>query len=393
MTWRGRLVRAWVAAALTACGCVAKPSPLSALPPVAPVAAVPPARQDNPEVARSQKPEGAGHADTAVCLIGLPVDRPAESSHAHPATTICAVVNGEPILAEEVGMSCMQQMMVARTPKERQEVFKAARDQIIDREILLQDAFTKLERGGKQGTAFLHKLQEIAHEEFDKRWLKPLMKHNHIESPEEFTTFMRRNGMSLEVMRRWWERNFMAMEYLHSRVEPHISRIGHTEIADYYSSHIEEFTQSDSVQWQDIFIDAGQHASRGDARRFTDSLVQRIRQGEDFAKLSYEFDNGTSGRYRKGEGEGRKRGEIRPHEAETTLFEMHDRDIQVIERARGFHIVRLVKREHAGPIPFDGKVQKEIRDKLRNVVFQRERDSIVKELKRKAVIDTNDKLN
>jgi hypothetical protein len=38
-------------------------------------------------------------------------------------------------------------------------------------------------------------------------------------------------------------------------------------------------------------------------------------------------------------------------------------------------------------------VQKEIRDKLRNAVFQRERESIVKELKRKAVIDTNDKLN
>jgi hypothetical protein len=392
MTWRGRLARAWVAAVLTACGCVAKPSPLAALPPAAPVIAES-TRPDNREVARSQKPEAASHADTAVCLIGLPVDRPAEASHARPATTICAVVNGEPILAEEVGMSCLQQMMLARTPKERLEIFKQARDQIIDREILLQDAFAKLERGGPKGTKFLDELKKIAREEFEKRWLKPLMKANHIDSPEEFTAFLQRNGMSLEVMRRWWERNFMAMEYLHSRVEPNISRIGHMEIADYYNSHREEFTQPDSVQWQDIFIDASQHASRADARRFADSLVQRLRQNEDFAKLSYEFDNGTSGRYRKGEGEGRKRGEIRPREAEEVLFQMHDGDIQIVERPRGFHIVRLIKREYAGPIPFDRKVQKEITDKLRNTVFQRERESIVKELKRKAVIDTNDKLN
>lgn len=398
MTWRGRLARAWLAAVLAACGCVAKPSHLSALPPAAgaaPPAPVPPAASvahpDN-EVARSQKPD-AGQGGMAVCLISLPVDRPAEASHARPAATICAVVNGEPILTEEVTMACLQQMMGARTPRERQEIFRQTRELIIEREILLQDAFAKLERGGKQGAKFLEQLKKVAGEEFHKRWMKPLMKLNHIDSTQEFTVFLQRNGMTLEVMRRLWERNFMSQEYVHSRIEPHISRIGHTEIAEYYDSHREEFTQPDSVEWQDIFIDASQHASRPAARQFADSLLQRIRQGEDFAKLSWEFDNGTSGRYRKGEGEGRKRGEVRPREAEEVLFSMHDGDLQIIERPRGFHILRLVKRAYAGPIPFDGKVQKEIHNKLRMAVFQREKESVVKELKRKAVIDINEKLN
>ncbi len=213
------------------------------------------------------------------------------------------------------------------------------------------------------------------------------MKQNRLESREEFGRIMEQHGMSLEVMRRWWQRNFMAQQYLHSRIEPHLSRIGHTEIAEYYASHQEEFTQPDSVHWQDIFIDATQHAARADARRFADSLIVRVREGEDFAKLSAEFDNGTSGRFRKGDGQGRKHGEIFPTEAEPVLFQMHDGDIQIVERPRGFHVVRLVKRDYAGPIPFDQKVQKEIRDKLKTLVFKREMESVVKELKRKAVID------
>jgi peptidyl-prolyl cis-trans isomerase SurA len=373
MTWCGRLARIGVAVALVIGGCMARSSALSALP---------------PDVARSQKPEATGsHTLAAVCLISQPVQQPAEASNANPTATIRAVVNGDPILDEEVRMSCYQQLAGARSPKERQEILKQALETLIDREVLLQDALAKLERGGKQGEKFIQKLREVADEEFDKRWLKPLMEHNHIENRDEFAGFMQRGGMSLDVMRRWWQRNFMAMEYLRSRVEPHLSRIGHTEIADYYTSHREEYTQPDSVHWQDILINAAPHASRAAARQFAESLVRRVREGEDFVKLSAEFDNGTSGRFRKGDGEGRKRGEIFPREAEPVLFKMHEGDVEIVECTPGFHIVRLVKRQYAGPIPFDGKVQKEIRDKLRGMVFQREMKSIVIELKRKAVID------
>jgi parvulin-like peptidyl-prolyl isomerase len=374
-------------AALTVCGCTAKQATLSALPPLP----VPPAAaetQEKKEIARFQKPDSPSSANT---LVALPVERPAQASHANPTATIRAVVNGEPILDEEVRMSCYEQLRGARTDKEAEEVLRQAVEQIIDREVLLQDAIAKLERGGPQGAKFLEQIKKVASEQFDIHWLKPVMKANHMDNRQEFAAFMRHNHMSLDVMRRFWERNFMAMEYLRSRIEPQISRIGHTEISEYYSSHREEFTQADSVDWQDIFIDATRHASPAAARQFAESLRQRIRQGEDFAKLSQEYDNGESGRFRKGDGQGHKRGEIFPHEAEDVLFQIHEGDIEIIERVRGYHVVRLVKRQHAGPIPFDAKVQKEIRNKLRNNVFQRERDRIVKELKRKAVIEISNK--
>jgi parvulin-like peptidyl-prolyl isomerase len=392
MSRRGRLASVWATTALTACGCLTKASTLASLPPIP--TSPPLATTAGPEVVRSQKPDLAASPNTAVCrLINLPVDRPAEAAHASPTATIRAVVNGELILDEEVRMSCAPQLMAARTPKEREEVLRQGLEMLIDREIILQDAIGKLEHGGKQGEAFLKKIREITAEEFEKRYLRPMLKEKHLASREELAALMQQHGLSLDVTRRWWERNYMAQQVLMSRIEPHISRIGHREISEYYNSHRDEFMQPDSVDWQDIFVDATRHASRADARQFAESLVQRVRQGEDFAQLSVEFDNGESGRFRKGAGQGHKRGEIFPHEAEPLLFQMHDGDMEIVECPRGFHIIRLVKRQYAGPIPFDAKVQKEIRDKLRTVVFLREKESMVKELKRKAVIDRCDRPN
>lgn len=390
MSWHDRLALVWVMTALTACGCLTKASSLASLPPIPDSPPSPAAAA--PQVTRSQKPDSVKPANPAVCrLISLPVDRPAEVAHGSPTASIRAVVNGELILEEEVRIACMQEMMAARTPKERDEVLRQGLETLIDREILLQDAISKLQRGGKQGEAFLKKIREVASEEFDKRWLRPMLKSRHLDSRQQLATAMEQSGLSLEVMRRWWERNFMASEYLRSRVEPQISRIGHQDILDYYNSHREEYTQPDSVEWQDIFLDGTRHASRDAARQFAESLAQRVRQGDDFAKLSYEFDNGESGRFRKGSGQGSKHGEIFPHEAEERLFQMHEGDLEIVECPRGFHVIRLVKRQQAGPIPFDAKVQKEIRDKLRTAVFLREKESLVKELKRKAVIDRCDK--
>jgi hypothetical protein len=388
MNWRGWLAAAWAALALPVCGCLTKASTLAALPPLpAPSAS----SNAGPEVTRAQKPDTPNSSNTAVCrLINLPVDRPAEASYASPTATIRAVVNGDLILDEEVRITAARELAAARTPKEQQEVLKQALETLIDREILLQDAIGKLKRGGKQGEAFLKKIEEISAEEFDKHWLRPMLKDKHLNGRADLAALMRQHGLSLEVMSRWWQRNFMAQQYLSSRMEAHINRIGHAEISEYYDNHRDEYTQPESVDWQDIFIDASRHASRAAARQFAESLVQRIRQGEDFAKLSAEFDDGESGRFRKGAGQGHKRGEIFPHEAEPLLFQMHDGDIEIVERPRGFHVVQLVKRQYAGPIPFDAKVQKDIRDKLRTIVFMREKDSIVKELKRKAVIDRYD---
>ena len=111
-----------------------------------------------------------------------------------------------------------------------------------------------------------------------------------------------------------------------------------------------------------------------------------MRQGEDFAKLSEQYDDGDS-RYRKGEGIGRKHGEIKPPEVEATLFSLKEGDIAILEQPSGFRIVRVLKRQFAGLKPFDEKTQKLIKDKIRGEIMDREIKRLVVELKRDAVIE------
>jgi parvulin-like peptidyl-prolyl isomerase len=213
-----------------------------------------------------------------------------------------------------------------------------------------------------------------------------MMRSYHFPSQDELRAVMQNQGLSLDMVRRQWERNFMAMEYLRSRIKPYVDEISPKQVLDYYTKHPEEFQRADSVQWQDLFVAAEKHSSREEAHRYAETLAERVRQGEDFAKLAQDKDDGYSG-VRKGEGIGAKRGEIKPPEVETTLFQLHDGELSVVEMETGFHVVRLVKREHAGLAPFDEKTQKQIKEKLTNEVAQLEMKRIVNKLKHEAVIE------
>ena len=211
------------------------------------------------------------------------------------------------------------------------------------------------------------------------------MKASGSKTEDDFRDFLKSQGVSLDMLRRQWERNFMAMEYLRSMVHPYQERVGPQQIRDYYEKHPDEFQRPDSVQWQDLFVEAERYPSRDEARRFAEEVAERARKGEDFAKLAEQYDNGDSS-FRKGEGIGSKHGEIKPPEAETTLFQMKDGEVDVVELETGFHVVRVIKRVEAGLVDFDEKTQKRIKDKLGNETAQLEMKRIVSKLKREAVI-------
>src|SRR5207244_1017135 len=129
----------------------------------------------------------------------------------------------------------------------------------------------------------IRELEKFAEKEFEKQWLHRMMRANKIEDEKQFERFMRDNGMPLETLRRQWERNFIAMEYVRSKISPSLDKVGHLEVVEYYERHPKEFAVEDGLTWQDLFIAKQKHASPAAARQFADALLARIRQGEDFA--------------------------------------------------------------------------------------------------------------
>src|SRR5205085_7252948 len=119
-------------------------------------------------------------------------------------------------------------------------------------------------------------------------------------------------GLTVESYKRQFERNFMRMQYMQSRIFPLVkSSVNREQITDYYEQHPNEFEVVDGVKWQHIFLDASRFGSRVEAGSLANQLVARARGGEDFVQLALKHDQGDSS-YRKGEGSGRRRGEVTP---------------------------------------------------------------------------------
>ena len=169
------------------------------------------------------------------------------------------------------------------TQSRQAAVFKETLDQIVEREVVLQVAFERLRKNA--GEKSVDKLKEVADKEFDKQWVQPIMSGNKIKTEAEFKAAMREMNVSLEMMKRQWTRNFMAMEFMRQTVFAKTEVIGHPQMEDYYTKHPDEFQIPDSVVWEDIFVAEGLHPPRAAARQRAEAILARMRKGEKVEKL------------------------------------------------------------------------------------------------------------
>ncbi len=389
MTLRGLLGLSLIASGLLATGCASERPAWVALEPDMPGLLDHGAGKGQAQARAQKPPEKAAERapEKRASFLDIPPDAP--GGHDQRIASIRASVGGQAILDEEVLAAAAQGLSRVQSEDEKNKILNEKLGELIDREVVWQDCVARL--SGK-GSRFLDNLKMEARKQFEKQWLQKMMYGNHFTEEEEFKRFLEKNNMPLRLIQRQWERQFIVMEYLRYRIEPHINKIGHLQIQDYYEKHPDEFKIADGVEWQDIFVAAGKHASRDGARQHAELLAARIRKGEDFVKLCKQFDNGDSSLRNNAEGIGRSRGEIKPLEAEAVLFAMQDGETRVVEIETGYHVLRLVKRQHAGVQPFNEKVQRAVRDKLRGQVFQRETKRIIADLKRRAVIEIAQKV-
>lgn len=366
-------------------GCTTR-STVRPVPPVA--AAIPSATENSTNVGptdktlRGQKPEGSTNP------LNFEQGTPRQGI---PTARIRAVVNDVAILEEEVLAAAFQQLAGAQTEAEKAQILQAKLNEIIDREVVLQEAEVKL---SKNGPKIINDLKKFARKQFEKDWLHKMMHANKFTDEKAFRDYMASNGVSVDLIQRQWERSLIAMEFLRNKFTPIVDRITHQDISSYYDKNPEEFKVEERIEWQDIFIHKDRFPNPQAARLFAESLLVRLQMGQDFVALSKQFDHGDSSLREKSFGIGTKRGQIRPPEAEPILLSLKEGQIgPLIEMDHGFHIVKLYSYTPAGVRPFDEKVQQAIKNKLQNEVFNREMKRYVQDLRRRAVIQIADQLD
>ena len=344
-------------------------------------------------VARMQQAEERPIRQAKVSVLDLTSRQFPQAADGQVAARIRALVNTTPILEEEVREAASRHLVEIQNLAEPErtvrykEIVRRELKQLVERELIIQDMMAKI--GVKGRERVLDTVKKKAAEEFDKKvqaMRKTVRDRLNVTSEDDFRALLQAQGMSLEGMRRQNERDFMATAYVRSRMEQALERVGHEEVREYYRTHPQEFQTTDKVQWQSIFVDAGRFRDRAEARRFAEQLAAQARGGADFQKLAMQHDMGDS-RYRNGDGYGQRRGEIQPPEVEAQLFQMRDGELGLLELANGLQVFKLVKRDYAGTLPLDAKLQTTIRNKLKNDVWEREYKRIVADLRHRATVE------
>jgi peptidyl-prolyl cis-trans isomerase SurA len=344
-------------------------------------------------VARAQEPDaGSIGPRTATTLQeSPPADVGSLMINGIPVCRIRATVNAGAITDEEVKGACFPMLKQAERLAEpdrsqaQLKIFKDTLDQIVERECVLEVALARLRRNG--GEKSVKSLNEAADKEFERQWIKPIMAQNKIKTEAEFKDQLQAMNISLPMMKRQWTRNFMAQEFVRQMVIGKIEHIGHLEIEEYYRKHPEEFQVPDSVQWEDVFVAEALHPPRSAARQRAEMVLARMRNGEKIEKMLEEkLDDGDSS-LRDGRGLGRKHGEIKPAEAEVPLFQLKEGEATMVEIGSGYHVIRVVKRDYAGLLPFDKDTQMRIKDKIRNEMGAKEMKKLMAELRKQSVVE------
>ncbi len=331
---------------------------------------------------RGQTPDGPN-----VTLTSATANMPAPTGQV--AVKIRAHVNGAPILDEELREALvlragdLLQVPESRRAQVFQELAGKELERLVERELVLQEAMQKIKEIKRPQLEAQLKME--AGKEADRR-ISEIKKASKVTDDVQFKAFLLQNGLSVEGLRRQTERNFMMQEYVRNIIFPTVQRISMQQVREYFEEHPDEFTRPDRVKWLDLFVDASRFANHEDARRYTETIAQRARAGEDFAALAKQFDHGDSS-LRNGEGLGQKRGEIKPPQCEPVLMSLKAGEVgPIVDLGFGFHVVKVVERDVAGLETFDDKLQVKIRDRLKNVIAEREFKRIVEELKRKATV-------
>jgi len=241
---------------------------------------------------------------------------------------------------------------------------------------ILQDAIDDL--------LLIQKADEIGirmRPEYTKDIIEGIKKENNIPTDEALREQLRREGMSIDDMKRNIERSIIRKQVLSRELEPKVV-LTEAEVRAEYERNKEQFTHPSQVRLQEILVSG----ERVDPAASAAEIVRRARAGEDFATLAKE----QSGAPSRAAG-----GDL----GKLDISVLHDEIRAVVEPLAvgetsepiagpdgSYRVFRVAERSAEGVTPFDD-AKAEIHKRLGEARMATEYDRLLKELREKAIID------
>jgi peptidyl-prolyl cis-trans isomerase SurA len=161
------------------------------------------------------------------------------------------------------------------------------------------------------------------------------------------------------------------------------------ELENYYRSHPQEFEGDEEIHVRHIFLPLAENASAADVRRVQgegERVLQRLKSGEDFAKVARQVSRGPSAES-GGDLGWLKRGTIQKA-LEDAAFKLKEGQVSGLVRAgNGIHVLQVIEHRKGKSRSF-AEVKETIRDRLVQDLADSYRAQYVAELRREAQIET-----
>lgn len=158
--------------------------------------------------------------------------------------------------------------------------------------------------------------------------------------------------------------NFITQEYLNKVVTAGVS-VPEEELRKAYQLYEKEFVVQEQAKVRHILIAAEKSATqeeRAKARNRADSILQRIRKGEDFAGLAREASDDQNSSAQGGELATFTPGKTNSDEFEKAAFTLKDGQVSdIVETHYGFHIIKMIEHREKRTAAFS-----EVRDIIFN---------------------------
>ena len=208
--------------------------------------------------------------------------------------------------------------------------------------------------------------------------IEQIKKENNLPTDEALREQLRREGMTLDDLKRSVGRSMMKRQVLHKELEPKVTMTD-VEVKAEYDAHKDEYLRPETVHLQEILL------SGDDARGRAKDVVQRARAGEDFSEMARALsssptrssggDLGTADLKELSPAIQKAAGPLKPGEIS-----------EPVPSSDGVRILKLVERTDAGVIPFD-TVKTEIRNRMLETRGNKAYDEYVEGLRKNAIVD------
>jgi parvulin-like peptidyl-prolyl isomerase len=215
--------------------------------------------------------------------------------------------------------------------------------------------------------------------EYIKEIIEGIKKENNIASDEELQQQLRREGMSIDDLKRNIERSIMRRQLLSRELESKMA-VSDAEVRADYEARRAEYDRPGTLQLQEIVV-----KTQSGSLSLANDLVRRARAGEDFQELARAYSAAATAN--AGGDLGRlSREDLSPDIAKAAFALPVGGVSEPQPTPEGFRILKVVEKTEASQVPFE-EVKAEIQKRLSSERAEREYEGYMEGLRKEAIID------